>query len=166
MLEGLITTCVIALIPVVCGWFLVIQKRKLEKMAKRLLVYKRMGEFNHHLLEARINDVLDILENTTKRLSQVDGALKKNYIKTKIAEKYSERAHQLAIDAMTKATGLEKSTHKVQWIPVDQMIQKNQQAQKKWEKLTNPGDEENDWMLPFEDEDDGLNFMPNRGLSK
>ena len=92
------------------------------------------------------------------------------YLVAKSAERLSLLAHDKAIDALVRVGALEKSTHRVQFMPMEQVLAKNQVAKEKLDKLFNPGNEEFDWNLPFEEEDEKVEeeedepLMPNAAI--
>lgn len=89
------------------------------------------------------------------------------YLTARSAERLSLLAHDKAIDALIRVGALEKSTHRVQFMPMEQVLAKNEVAKEKLAKLFNPGNEDFDWNLPFEDEseeeptEDEEPMMPN-----
>lgn len=148
--------------PAICGWFLYIQKKKLERLSRKMLIYKRTIDLDFSALESKLDDGLDLLRDVGNKINHVDGQLKKNYITSKIAEKYAQIAHEKALEALSKVIGMEKSTHRVQFMPMEKVLEKNKLASAELKKILNPSDEESDWLLPFEDEiEDSESFMPN-----
>jgi len=160
MLSGIVS------MPLICAWFLYIQKKKLERMSRKMLIYKRTVDLDFSALECKLDEGLDLLRELANKVNHVDGQLKKNYITTKIAEKYAGIAHEKALEALSRVLGMERSTHKVQFMPMEKVLEKNKIATDKIKKILNPSDEESDWLLPFEDEidedgDTSDSFMPN-----
>lgn len=106
------------------------EKRKLEKAFTRL----------EH----------EALKHGLYLYDKVEGLLNKTIIQAKIAEKYSARAHDMALDAITRVGALENATHKVQFVPIKNPLEQNPASQEKLDRLFNPGDEDYDWLEPVE----------------
>lgn len=96
-------------------------------------------------------------------LKKIAGVSAEARLKSKIAEKYAAQAHDKAGDALARVIGIEKSTHRVQMMPIEQVLQKNLNAKNEFEKVLNPGEEEWDWDEPLREDEP---IMPNARLDR
>lgn len=136
----------------------------------------RVLRFEHQTMKA-LRFQLDLIRRDMRKLHQKQTEAKRelqkfvgqnaqSILKGKIAERYAMQAHDKANEALGRVIGIEKSTHRVQLMPMEQVLAKNTQANDLLKKVLNPGDEDYDWDLPFSDADDNEEFMPNRRLRR
>lgn len=92
-----------------------------------------------------------LLKQFHKRLARLEGTTVKTHIEAKIAQKFSQLAHASANGAVAQVGALEKSTHKVQFMPVEKLLERNGGVAEEIDKILNPSREAFDW---FGDEDD------------
>lgn len=90
-----------------------------------------------------------LLRTFHKRLSALEGRATQTHIQAKIAQKYSQIAHAAAGEATTRVGALEKSTHKVQFMPIDKLLERNGEVTNEADRIFNPSQEDFDW---FDDE--------------
>jgi hypothetical protein len=88
----------------------------------------------HHLAQFR------------KRLAALEGRANQSHIQAKVAQRYSQLAHDAAIDSKTRVGALEKSTHKVHFMPVDKLLERNGAATDAMDSVLNPSAEKFDWF--------------------
>lgn len=107
-----------------------------------------MWETTNHVQNLRMENCSWRIDVAHKALDKLRGKFDKTHISSKIAEKTATQASALALDALSRTIGVEKSTHQVQFITAEQMLSKNTAAKKHFDKVLNPSDEEFDWMNP------------------
>lgn len=101
------------------------------------------------LAEKKKNE--ELLRRFQKRLSALEGHATQSHIQAKIAQKYSQVAHTAAIEAQTRVGALEKSTHSVQFMPIEKLMERNGTVNQEVDRILNPSQENFDWF------DDGIN---------
>lgn len=95
-------------------------------------------------------------------INKIEGLSTKHHINAKVARELANRAHEQALLAHVKAEGLQKSTHSVQFMPIEKVLARNADVINKANKLANPEDEQPEWMAPFEGLDDDFTEQPKR----
>lgn len=115
------------------------------------------NKFLRAVLDEEIQDIkkeaIEFQKTAQHQINITRGKVDKGYITAKIAEKTSVQSFNLANEAVLRVGALEKSTHKVHFIPADQALAKNGVAKDKIDKLFNPSGELFDWFEGMEDED-------------
>jgi len=81
-----------------------------------------------------------------KEIARLQGLLTKTIIDSKVAVKTATKADILAQEAVLRVGALEKSTHKIQFMPLDKIIERGKGLEKKLSGLSNPGNEPFDWF--------------------
>lgn len=81
-----------------------------------------------------------------RRLAALEGRANQSHIQAKVAQRYSQMAHDAAIDSKTRVGALEKSTHKVHFMPVDKLLERNGEATDAMDSVLNPSGEKFDWF--------------------
>lgn len=95
------------------------------------------------------------MKSLLKRVARLEGTTAQTHIQSKIAQKMSAMAHDKAVEAQTKVGALEKSTHRVQFMPLDKLLDRNREQSEIVDQLLNPSNENFDWFgEPDEEEMD------------
>ena len=87
-----------------------------------------------------------VLRQFRARLAALEGRANQSHIQAKIAQKFSMMAHDAANDSKTRVGALEKSTHKVHFMPVDKLLERNSDAVDAMDSVLNPSAEKFDWF--------------------
>lgn len=98
---------------------------------------------------------LKINEDRSIYHAQINNALghfNKVIIESKVSKNMASKAFDRAMDAIIKVNALEKSTHNIQFIPVEDKIKQNTKVEDSLRKIFDPEDEGlfDDFMMPFE----------------
>ncbi len=94
------------------------------------------------------------------QVDRCNGRLDQIHIQSKIAEKYSSIAHDKALDAISRVGALEKSTHSVRFVPMEQKAEGNDASMAALRSMLNPGNEDaTSWMDPIRNDDGEANFF-------
>ena len=100
---------------------------------------------NQQLRKERNNNEAHLAQ-FRKRLAALEGRANQSHIQAKVAQRYSQLAHDAAIDSKTRVGALEKSTHKVHFMPVDKLLERNSETTEAMDKILNPSAEKFDWF--------------------
>lgn len=86
------------------------------------------------------------LNGIVEKVNSLQGLMTKTIITSKVAAKQAQTAFDLGNEAVLRVGALEKSTHKIQLMPLDQMLARNKAMETKANKVFNPENEINDYL--------------------
>ena len=96
------------------------------------------------------------------RLRRAEKALAEMRYALDAKDKQVELAYEKAFDAVAQVEGMKRSTHQVQFMPLEKVLEKNQSAQSVMEKIANPGNEDFDFDDALLDPEQlAEKYMPN-----
>lgn len=96
--------------------------------------------------EERCKAKFERLNGIVEKVNSLQGLMTKTIISSKVAAKQAQTAFDLGNDAVLRVGALEKSTHKIQLMPLDQMLARNKAMETKANKVFNPENEINDYL--------------------